>query len=28
MGYERLVQGYSGLIQDMDAVSDILFDRA
>jgi alkylation response protein AidB-like acyl-CoA dehydrogenase len=28
MGYERLVGGYSGLIQDMDAVSDILFDRA
>jgi alkylation response protein AidB-like acyl-CoA dehydrogenase len=28
MDYERLVQGYSGLIQDMDAVSDILFDRA
>ncbi len=28
MGYERLVQGYNGLIQDMDAVSDILFDRA
>jgi alkylation response protein AidB-like acyl-CoA dehydrogenase len=28
IGYERLIQGYSGLIQDMDAVADILFDRA
>jgi len=27
-GYEELVGSYSGLIHDMDAVSDILFDRA
>lgn len=28
IGYEELVGSYSGLIRDMDAVSDILFDRA
>lgn len=28
IGYEELVGSYSGLIHDMDAVSDILFDRA
>jgi hypothetical protein len=28
MGYEGLMKSYSGLIKDMDAISDILFDRA
>jgi len=28
VGYDGLVHSYSGLIQDMDAVSDILFGRA
>jgi alkylation response protein AidB-like acyl-CoA dehydrogenase len=28
MNHERLAESYSGLIQDMDAVADILFDRA
>jgi alkylation response protein AidB-like acyl-CoA dehydrogenase len=28
IGYDGLVHSYSGLIQDMDALSDILFDRA
>ncbi|MBN1842081.1 MAG: acyl-CoA dehydrogenase family protein [Deltaproteobacteria bacterium] len=27
MNHERLAESYSGLIQDMDAVADILFDR-
>lgn len=27
IGYEQLAASYSGLIQDMDAVADILFDR-
>ncbi|NVM22053.1 MAG: acyl-CoA dehydrogenase family protein [Desulfobacterales bacterium] len=27
IGYEGLIAGYSGLIQDMDAVADMLFDR-
>jgi len=28
IGYEGLMKSYSGLIKDMDAISDILFDRA
>ncbi|NVM57470.1 MAG: acyl-CoA dehydrogenase family protein [Desulfobacterales bacterium] len=28
IGYERLIASYSGLIHDMDAVADILFERA
>lgn len=28
IGYEGLIKSYSGLIKDMDAISDILFDRA
>lgn len=28
IGYEGLMKSYSGLIKDMDAIADILFDRA
>jgi alkylation response protein AidB-like acyl-CoA dehydrogenase len=28
IGYERLTAHYGNLIQDMDAVADILFERA